>query len=262
MANKNIGGPLGWWGYLIFLVFISSCKSTKINSEGTIDTNLSAKAVIRNHYNNQNNFKTLAGKAKIAYSDGESTQEFTATLRMEKDKAIWISAPMGVVKAYITPDRVTFYNKLNNEYFDGDFSYFSKFLGTELNFAQIQNVLLGQAIFNLKDEKYSASFDGHDYILKPLHPQSLFKTMFQVDPRNYMMSSQLLAQPEKTRALNIEYKEYQVISSWILPYQIQITAVDGNSKNTIDIEYRNIEYNRPLSFPYNIPDGFKKIILK
>lgn len=261
MANNNRNSWLGWWGCLIFMVFISSCKSAKINNEGPIDENLSAKAVIRNHYNNQYNFKTLAGKARIAYSDGESTQEVTVTLRMEKDKAIWISAPMGVVKAYITPDRVTFYNKLNNEYFDGDFSYFSKFLGTELNFDQIQNVLLGHAIINLKDEKYSAGYDGHNYVLRPLHPLALFKTMFQIDPRIYMLSSQLLAQPEKARVLNIEYKKYQIVSSWILPYQIQITAVEGDSKNTIDIEYRGMEYNRPLTFPYNIPNGFKEIVL-
>jgi len=261
MANKKVGVWLGWWGCLIFMVLISSCKSTKINKGGAIDENLSARTIIRNHYNNQNNFKTLSGKVRIAYSDGESTQEFTVSLRMEKDKAIWMSAPMGVVKAYITPDRVTFYNKLDNEYFDGDFSYFSKFLGTELNFAQIQNVLLGHAIFDLKDQKYNASFDGHDYVLKPLHSMVLFKTMFRIDPKNYMISSQLLAQPDKARALDIEYKEYQTVSSWILPNKIRITALEGNSKNTIDIEYRSMEYNRPLTFPYSIPNGFKEIVL-
>jgi hypothetical protein len=151
---------------------------------------------------------------------------------------------------------------LNNEYFDGDFSYFSKFLGTELNFAQIQNVLLGEAIFNLKDEKYSANFDGHNYVLKPIQPKVLFKTMFQIDPRNYMVASQVLSQPEKQRVLDIEYKEYQSVSHWILPDKIEITALDGDSKNTINLEYKGMQYNRPLTFPYSIPKGFKEIVLK
>ena len=262
MTNKNLGGRQSFWGYFVMVLFICSCKSAKINVDGSVDKNLTSKAVIRNHYNSQSNFKTLSGKAKIAYSDGESTQEFAVSLRIEKDKAIWISAPMGVVKAFITPSRVTFYNKLDNEYFDGDFSYFSKFLGTELNFAQIQNVLLGQAIFNLKDEKYSANFDGHNYVLKPIQPMALFKTMFQIDPKNYMVASQVLSQPMKKRVLDIEYKEYQSVSHWILPDKIEITALDGDSKNTINLEYRGMQYNRPLTFPYSIPKGFKEIVLK
>ncbi len=262
MADKNRNRLQRCWGYLVLVVLICSCKSTKIVGDRVVDKDLSAKAVIRNHYNIQSNFKTLSGKARIAYTDGESTQEFTVSLRIQKDEAIWMSAPMGVVKAYITPNRVTFYNKLNNEYFDGDFSYFSKFLGTELNFAQIQNVLLGQSIFNLKDEKYSANFDGNNYVLKPLQSMVLFKTMFQIDPKNYMMASQLLSQPDKKRVLDIEYKEYQSVSHWILPDKIKITAVDGDSRNTINIEYRSMQYNRPLDFPYTIPRGFKKIVLK
>ena len=91
---------------------------------------------------------------------------------------------------------------------------------------------------------------------------ALFKAMFRIDPKNYMISSQLLAQPDQARALDIEYKEYQIVSSWILPNKIQITALDGDSKNTIDIEYRGMEYNRSLMFPYSIPNGFKEIVLK
>ncbi|MCG2460929.1 DUF4292 domain-containing protein [Flavobacteriaceae bacterium F89] len=262
MANKYLGRHQIFWGYFVVVLFLSSCKSAKIDVDGAIDENLSSRAVIRNHYNNQNNFKTLSGKARITYSDGESSQEFTVSLRMERDKAIWISAPMGVVKAYITPNRVTFYNKLNNEYFDGDFSYFSTFLGVELNFVQIQNVLLGRAIFNLKDEKYSANFDGQMYVLKPRQPMALFKSMFRIDPRSYMVASQILSQPLKKRMLDIEYGKYQSIGHWILPDKIGITALDGDSKNTINLEYRNMQYNRPLTFPYRIPKGFKEIVLK
>ena len=99
-------------GIGIFLALFISCKSSKVLTNGTIDENLSAKAIIRTHYQNQIDFKTLSGKIKIEYSDGEATQGVSVSLRMEKDKAIWMSAPFGMVKAYITPDRVSFYNKL------------------------------------------------------------------------------------------------------------------------------------------------------
>lgn len=246
---------------IVFLV-VFSCKSNKVLTGGTIDTKLSTKSIIKAHYQNQIDFKTLSGKMKIEYSDGESTQSVGVSLRMKKDKAIWLSAPFGMVKAYITPERVSFYNKLENEYFDGDFSYLSNLLGTELDFEKVQNLLLGQALFNLREGKYELEIVDKKYQLKPRKSIALFKTLFQIEPKNFKIATQQLAQPFKNRLLEISYKNYQKINKWTLPNEIEITAIDKGDKNTINIEYRNIEFDHQLSFPYKIPKGFKEIVLK
>ncbi|NHF59133.1 DUF4292 domain-containing protein [Flavobacteriaceae bacterium TP-CH-4] len=243
------------------ILFLTSCKTTKVASGGEIDDRLTAKAIIREHYQNHLQFKTISGKLKIEYSDGESTQSIPLSLRMEKDKAIWISAPLGIVKAYITPGRVSFYNKLQNEYFDGDFSYLSNLLGTELDFEQVQNLLLGQAILDLKDGKYDAEVADDTYQLKPKKVAELFKILFQIEPNNFKIATQQLSQPLKKRLLQINYKNYQKIDKWILPNEIAIAAIDGDIRNTIDIEYRNIQFDQALNFPYKIPKGFKEIVL-
>lgn len=245
---------------LSFIVF--SCKTKKVITDGRVDRSLSAKAIIKNHYQNQIDFKTLAGRMKIDYSDGESSQGVSVSFRMEKDKAIWISAPFGMVKAYITPERVSFYNKLENEYFDGDFSYLSNLLGTELDFEKVQNLLLGQALFDLRDEKYIISQTEENYRLQPKKEMDLFKILFEIEPRNFKMATQQLAQPWKKRLLEINYRDYQMTAEHILPNTVLITAIAENTKNIIDIEYRNIEFNRQLSFPYKIPRGYKEIVLK
>ncbi len=244
------------------LLLITSCKSKKIVTDGTADTNLSAKAIIKSHYKNHLDFKTLRGRMKIDYTDGYSSQGFSVSLRIEKDKAIWISAPIGLVKAYITPKRVTFYNKIDNEYFDGDFTYLSNLLGTELDFEKVQNLLLGQALFDLRDEKYIASVNQGNYQLDPKKPGELFTTLFQIEPQNYKMATQQLSQPEQRRFLEIEYKNYQKVEQRILPNDIAIKATEADSQNLIDITYKNIEFNKPLRFPYKIPKGFKEIVLK
>lgn len=251
-----------WTRFSVLILLMFSCKSKKVVSDSAVRVNMSAKAIIRTHYQNQINFKTLSGRMKIAYYDGESTKSVTVSLRMEKDRAIWISAPLGIVKAYITPNRVSFYNKIDNEYFDGDFSYLSNMLGTELDFDKVQNLLLGQALFDLRKDKYEVSHSETDYILKPRKPVDLFKRSFMVEPSNFMMAAQQLSQPLKRRVLDVSYKNYQVVNNRILPNEIMITAIDGNSKNTIDIDYKSVEFNRSLNFPYKIPKGFKKIELK
>ncbi|AYN66125.1 DUF4292 domain-containing protein [Euzebyella marina] len=247
---------------LILAVLAFSCKSKQALGDTNVKPGITAKSVIRNHYQNALDFKTLSGKMRIDYSDGESSQGVSVTLRMEKDKAIWISAPFGMVKAYITPGRVSFYNKLQNEYFDGDFAYLSEFLGTELDFEQVQNLLLGEAIFDLNNAKYDVELVNKSYQLKPKKPMELFKVLFMVDPTNFKMASQQLSQPLKKRLLQINYNSYQSINKWVLPNDIAIAAIDGNERNTVDIEYRNMEFNQPLNFPYNIPKGFKEIVLE
>ena len=242
---------------LILAILAFSCKSKQALGDTNVNAGITAKSVIRNHYQNALDFKTLSGKMRIDYSDGESSQGVSVTLRMEKDKAIWISAPFGMVKAYITPGRVSFYNKLQNEYFDGDFAYLSEFLGTELDFEQVQNLLLGEAIFDLNNAKYDVELVNKSYQLKPKKPMELFKVLFMVDPTNFKMASQQLSQPLKKRLLQINYNSYQNINKWVLPNDIAIAAIDGNERNTVDIEYRNMEFNQPLNFPYNIPKGFK-----
>jgi hypothetical protein len=75
------------------------------------------------------------------------------------------------------------------------------------------------------------------------------------------MASQQLSQPLKRRLLQINYKQYQKINKWILPDEIAIATIEGDKRNTIDIEYRNMEFNQNLSFPYKIPNGFDEIVL-
>lgn len=244
------------------LLFLSACKSTKVVSDGQVNSNLSAKNIIKQHYQNELQFKTIRGKLKIDYADGKTQQAVPLTLRMEKDKAIWVSAPLGIVKAYITPGRVSFYNKLQNEYFDGDFTFLSNMLGTELDFQQVQNLLLGQALMNLKNDKYSAEVSGDSYELKPKKAAELFKILFQIEPKNFKMAAQQISQPLKRRLLQINYTNYQEIEKRVLPNTINVAATNGETRSTIAIEYRNMEFDRQLKFPYKIPSGFDEIIIE
>ena len=102
---------LGMMGTLLSLF---ACGSARVLAEGDVDDSLSIKSVIRKHEAGDVNFKTLSGRLGIDYSDGEEAQRVTVSLRMKRDEVIWLSAPLGVIKVLITPDRVSFYNKLND----------------------------------------------------------------------------------------------------------------------------------------------------
>lgn len=246
---------------LIFTLLLGACKGTKSVVGGEVDPGLSARQLIGNHYDRQSGFKTLSGRIKIDYSNGKDSQGFNVSLRMEKDKVIWISGPLGVIKAMISPDRVTFYNKLQNEYFDGDFSYLSELLGTELDFDKVQNILLGQAMMDLREERYRVDVVGNTYELTPRNPGELFKKLFLLEPRYFRLAAQQISQPLARRELRASYT-YQDILGRPLPEEIHIVAEEQGEVNIISLGFRNLELNRPLNFPYEIPKGYDKITLK
>ena len=137
---------------LLIAIIVSSCKSKKMVTDNSVAA-LSTKKVINNHYNNTFDKKTVYARLNAKYKDKKTSAGITIKLRMEKDKTIWMSATkLGIplAKLKITPSKVSYYEKLQKVYFEGDFSLLSKWLKTELDFDKVQNILLGQAVLNLK----------------------------------------------------------------------------------------------------------------
>ena len=247
---------------LIFSVCIG-CKSTKsLTTTGSVKDNMTARQLMRENQKQAANFKTLQAKVKIDFSEGDKSNGVSVTLRMEKDKTIWLSAPLGAARAMITPEKVSYYNKLENEYFDGDYSIISELLGVELDFHKVQNLLLGEMIFDEKGAVYLASNNEVSYILQPENQNAIFEIFYLLNPGHYKLDSQQLSQSLKKRLLQIDYKAYQLVDKEIIPAIINIVAVEENSEVKIDLEYKSVSLNEDLRFPFEIPSGYKEIQLK
>ena len=249
---------------LIAVLFLATaCKSAKsVASSGALNTAMTSKQIIKQHQKQSARFKTMQSKVRVEYIQGDQSQTHTINLRMEKDKTIWMSATLGVVRAKITPEKVSFYNKLDQTYFDGDFSLISDFLGTELDFDNVQNIILGDALFDLEDKSYAAGVHEESYLLSPKEQNTLFEIFFLLNPSHFKMDSQQLAQPLDYRMLQIDYKNYQEIDKQILPQFIKVIALEGNDETIINMEFKSVTLNNDLRFPFRIPSGFDEIEIK
>ncbi len=101
----------------------------------------------------------------------------TVNFRMKKDDTIWMSGQLlgiPLAKVMITPNSVQFYEKITRTYFDGDFRLLSDLLGTPLDFQKVQNLLLGQTIYDLREERYQLTESARGYQLKPVE-QEIFE---------------------------------------------------------------------------------------
>ena len=183
-------------------------------------------------------------------------------MRIEKDKVIWLSAKLGLARMIITPEKVRFYNKLDNEYFDGDYQLLSDFAGVDLDFMKVQSILLGQAIYNLKEEPHSVSVNENSYALQPKDQSALLELFYLINPLHFKMDSLQMFQQLKKRILQVDYKSYQEVDKQIFPKDIRIIAVEESEEVAITMEFKSVTLNEEVRFPFKIPAGYKEIIIK
>ena len=250
----------------LFVVFIfivlSSCRGAKTISDVS---SLSVDEIVSNHNAAAANFKTLAGRVQVAYEDSKKEQSITASLRIEKDKIIWIKASiLGITlaKVLITPERVSYYETISNTYFDGNFTLLSDLLGTEIDFNKTQDILLGQSIFNLDASIYKSEVMLDKFKLQPRRQSQNFIHSILLNAKNFKVSSETLSQPNDKRILNVRYQDYELIEGGFYPSVIEINASEKESTTKIGLKFRQIDLNVDVRFPFTIPEGYEEIQFK
>ena len=256
---------------LLFLIsFISSlalisCKSkTAVVDVSTNENRKSVNKIIENYYNSKNEFSTLFIKANVQYATEKQNQNVIAEIKLKKDEQILISIRfLGITmaKASITPTKVRYYEKIKGTYYEGDFTALSQLLGTDLNFEKVQNLLLGRAIDNLKEGKYAETFNEQVYKLYDESDGNLKKS-FYIDGNNFTINKQEITQTKEERMIQVAYSNKKEFKEMTLPLTINIDSYQKKGKAEINLEYNNVSFNEELSFPYSVPNDYKRIIIK
>lgn len=248
-------------------LLLVSCKAKgKVVEESKKEDSksISAERILKNHYAIKNDFSTLYIKSSVKYSDAKQSQNLTAEIKIKKDEQILVSIRfLGITmaKALITPSSVSYYEKLNGTYFEGDFSTLSKWLGTDLDFNKVQNMLVGQPVDDLSKGKYQDSLVDQSYRLEDLSKSNTQKFFF-FDKDSFLLNKQEISQASENRKIEVLYSDYKKYNESPLPKEIAINAEQEKGKTEINLEYSNITINEELNFPYSVPNGYKRILIK
>ena len=250
---------------IVALVFLVSCKSKSVVVEAAkADARMNSNRIIENYYNNKIDFSTLYIKSNVQYADDKQTQNVTAEIKIKKDQQILVSVRfLGITmaKASITPTSVSYYEKMGGNYFEGDFSTLSQWLGTDLDYNKIQNLLLGRAIDDLNKGKYAETLVDKVYKLED-ESGSNFKKSFYFDANTFLLNKQEIAQTARGRMIEVGYSNNSVYTAGTLPLKVLINAIQEKGKTHINFEYNTVTFNEEISFPYSVPNGYKRILIK
>lgn len=248
-----------------FLFVLISCGTSKPIADRSEIVALSSKKVLKGHEKSRFNKQTLSADLKVNFKKSGQSQNLNVSLRLEKDKTIWLSASVfgfPVAKAIITPTKVSYYTKLTKTYYEGDFSKINKLLGADLNFTTLQNLLLGDALYKLNPKDYDAGVDQLAHLLTPKEKNGLAEILFWIHPINYKIEKQEVRTYDSDRFLAITYSNYTEVQETSIPGKLELLVKDEKQQVNLFISYKNIRLDEPLSFPYKIPGGYKNISKK
>ena len=129
---------------------------------------------------------------------------------------IWLTAPLGLVRAKITNDQVQFYNKIDKTYYEGDYAFFSKYLGVEVNYDMLQALILANFMKETNLSKMELSFTNKAYSLKSQNT-AFFELIYLLNPSHFKLSQQKILDHFNNRTLSVSYASFQKINSSVIP---------------------------------------------
>lgn len=247
--------------FLLFLTLVAAgCKSTK-RADASAAEALKSKAFFEQYQSHQTQFETLSARLNVKYRSAKNKQSLNVSLRMKSNETIWMSASVlgiTVARAVLTPTQVSYYESINNTYYEGDYELVSQFLGEQINYSDVQNLLLGQAIHQF-DSNNKVQIKNPYYFIQNTAANT--QKQWFVRAADFKLAEQKFKDVLQKRSLNINYPDYIRVEEKSIPETIKVLAQQEADQVELNIVFKNIRLNEKLNFPFRIPSGASKIEL-
>ena len=244
--------------YIIIIVLLYGCAPGK-NLTSTVGEipEMRTKQILKKHIKQYAKFNTLQCKLKIELFQNSKVQSNTVTLRMDRGKTIWINAFLNLIRIKITPDRVQMYNKIDKTYFDGDFSLIKQLLGIDLDFSNLENLLLGDTFFKHNSSSLNQVKDNTGYTLKPYKLDPTLNVLYRINPFYFKMKTQEISHLKEEIHLKVNYDDFQEINHQLIPSKMAITINEKQNNTFIKLNLKSVSLNQSIRFPFKLPKGYK-----
>ena len=253
-----------WWVMVGVLLF-SSCKTKKKMTMPSSDvpTEISAANAesIKTFEMNNLDFYTFSGRAKTRVEMGKSVHDVTLHVRIERDRAIWLSvtAILGVeaARVLITPDSVKILNKLQGEYISKPFAYIYNYTNRGITFNTLQDLLLANVSSNLlRTENVQVASSTDEFIVVGIKEQLAYQYRINKDNRPFQFSLQEVGGSDNLEAF---YGDYMKTNGYNFPQDIALTIIGEDVSLKARLGYNRVSFNEPIEMPFSVPSRYKVI---
>lgn len=258
------------WIRGVVVVLISSfllvgCKTKKKVSlpSNEIPTEVSAAnaASIKSFELSNLDFRTFSGRAKTKVEMNDQILDVTLNVRIERDKAIWLSvtATLGIeaARVLITPDSVKILNKLPGEYIAKPFSYIYNYTSKGVNFGTLQDLLMANVSSNLlHTNNIQVASATDEFIVVGVKEQLSYQYRINRNNRPFNFLLQEVGGNQNVEAF---YSNYGTTAGYNFPQNMALNILGDNASIKANLVYNRVAFNENIDMPFSVPARYKVI---
>jgi len=269
--NKNMKNLIILFSFVFWLI---SCRSTKqistvvakkdsavvVINPAESDSAKSVRATLAKIKGKQIKFTTFSSKVKVDYSDDKNRRlDFNAFVRMKKDSAIWVSIIAALnIEAYrvmITPDSLVIMDKINRTIQRKALGYLQEITKVPFDYHTLEDLIIGNPIYL---DKTIVAYADQGEKLSLSTVGDAFKHILTVSKSDLSILFSKLDDVDFTRSrtANLSYAEYKMSGLWLFP-EVRNISLSEKTKLDVILDFKQVEFEKPLSFPFSIPKNYK-----
>jgi len=252
---------------VLSLIFVIACKSKKSihsanNKEQLNPTTINTKAILLSAISKSNNtFSYYSASGKVNYKDAENNQDLGIQITMEKNQYIYlnVTALLGIPVARVlaTTDSLVILDLLHRKVVIANYSYVKKLTGVSMGLTQLQNLLLGNTLFeNIEQTVFVDSTVNGILLQQPLTTTTLQKTAYSKELLKVITT--IVYEKMRNQQFTIEYSNFIAQNENRFPAKIDIN-IKAEKNIVTDIELKNFVFEKKKDIQFTIPNSYERI---
>lgn len=219
----------------------------------------SVKFLLRQLQQHHIDYTWFASRAKIKVDNKDQKATFSAVVRMQKDSLIWVKLKkMNIegARILITPQTIEILNRQESQYIKKSFTYLKEEFGLELDFAELQELIVGNPILFQKQPLLSVIKDQQN-VLKTPEQQKTVLNIF-MHPSSFLMNE--LRGSMNYNSIDIKYQDYQLVEQEEIPL-VKEVEIDSEDAGLVQLKmtFSKVILNEPQKVGFSIPDSYQRL---
>jgi hypothetical protein len=202
----------------------------------------------------------LETKAKIDFSDERQSVKVNATIRIQKDKLVWIAVKklgLEVGRMLIRRDSAFVIDRLNGEYYAEPLEWVERTYNIPADLKTIQEILLGNPVF-FQTSGYQLTTEAEYFQL--VGQGGGLSSKLKVQKNDLTLREMHFEDAANQRQIRCALESYEVIAgdrkfSYLRRLELKSPAT---GRMSVGIQFSDVEINVPKEIKFEIPDKYTR----
>lgn len=245
----------------VLLSALSSCKTSKKAAAPPDVIGKTEQGRKPEDYLQQKvSYSSFSGKAQMHYEGKDQSQDFTANIRMRKDKDMWTSIValgglLEAARAYVTPDSLKAIDKLGRKAYVLSYQEGVNLIDAQVEFPVLQNLIIGNVLFDNEPVKNVSEKDS--LIIIAMSKDDFDQTLTYNKNTGLLQQTELVS-GKRNFSCSISYEKYAAITGkQPFAYNRSISINNKGQQIKLTMEFSKADLDVPVEMPFSISDSYK-----